>query len=79
VGQEVVKTLHAYDEVTDVSQVQVGRSTLQLCLTNVKYCYSLFVDFCLVRVVHQFNFMFVRLNALQMATSGKRQKQLGLG
>ena len=40
-GQEVVKALHAYDEATDVSQVKVRRSTVQLCLTNVKYYYSL--------------------------------------
>jgi hypothetical protein len=41
VCQEVVKDLYAYDEATDVSQVKVHRSTVQLCLTNVKYYYGL--------------------------------------
>ena len=41
VVQEAVKALHAYDEATDVSQVKVHRTRVQLCLTSAKHYYSL--------------------------------------
>jgi hypothetical protein len=65
-GQEVVQALHAYDEATDVYQVKVHRSTMQLPYK----CEILLqpVEFCLVRAVHKFTLKLVRLNALQMAT-----------